>query len=144
LSSSDFYSDITQSYLSTGPSNTGTSFKNWSAGNVYINKWYDQSGKLNDCSQNVLANQPTIQLYGNTYMAYFNNTTAASYLSINSPNTPYTVLSTFNNLTNTTYNTIMCATPTTDYGLRFYNSSVNGGALAANDWFVAQSGTKYS
>jgi hypothetical protein len=67
---SDFYSDSTQSYLTTGPNNTGTSYATWISGATgYIVTWYDQSGKGNNATQTVTtAYQPSIILQNGKYV----------------------------------------------------------------------------
>jgi hypothetical protein len=147
----DFYTDATQSYLTVGPNNTGTTYASWATGSstIYLNTWYDQSGKANHCTQTNATFKPTIFLYSNKYVVYFNNSAAACYLSLNNPNSPYTILTNFNVVSNpTNYNSIICSTTISDYELRLSNSSVNGdnqGFLSSpRDWFPSQSGTKYN
>jgi hypothetical protein len=72
----DFYADERGNLL-TAPV-VGTTLQNWLGGATgYVTKWYDQSGKGNDASQNTAANQPIIQraTKGPGYSALFNGTT---------------------------------------------------------------------
>jgi len=149
----DFYADATQSYLTVGLNNTGTTYASWATGSstVYVNIWYDQSGKNNHCTQSIQANKPTIVFSSNKYLVYFNNPAAACYMNITTPNAPYTILSEFNNLTTNTYNTIACLNTTGnpgnnngDFEVRFVNNTVVTSSSNSNDWFYSQSGTKYN
>lgn len=147
--SSMFYTDVTQSYLTTGPNNTGTTFASWSsASTVYLNTWYDQSGKLNHCTQTNAVNKPTIVVSNNKYVVYFNNTVTASYVNITTPNAPYTILTEFNAQTVITYNTIACGGIGIDYGIRLSPTGSSSGSTNGNgngnDWYYTQSGEKYS
>jgi hypothetical protein len=147
--SSNFYTDATQSYLTTGPNNTGTTFASWSSGStVYLNTWYDQSGKLNHCTQTNAVNKPTIVVSNNKYVVYFNNTVTGSYVNITTPNAPYTILTEFNAQSVITYNTIACQGIGIDYGIRLSPTGSSSGSTNGNgngnDWYYSQSGVKYS
>jgi hypothetical protein len=90
----DFYADERGNLL-TAPV-VGTSLQNWLGGATgYVTKWYDQSGKGNDASQNTAAAQPIIQraTKGPGYACLFNGTTNSlnlgTYALLN--NTPYSV-----------------------------------------------------
>ena len=140
-----FYTDATQSYLTSGPNNTGTTFASWSSGSsfVYLNIWYDQSGKSNHCTQTVSVSKPTIVLCSNIYVVYFSNLlSTGTFMNIKDPNTPYTVISQFNNVTvKSVCNSIVTAT-SGDFSIRLTNNSTVG--ANANDWVFIQGGTKYS
>jgi hypothetical protein len=72
-SAQDFYADERGNLL-TAPV-VGASLQNWLGGATgYVTKWYDQSGKGNDASQNTAANQPIIQraTKGPGYSCLFN------------------------------------------------------------------------
>ena len=144
LNSLDFYTNATQSYITSGPDNTGTTLATWSTGatTIYGNIWYDQSGKGNHCTtSSTLANKPTLVKFGNNYLFYFISTTTPQDFSFNTPMTPNTILTEFNNVTTNTYNTIASANPT-DFGIRIVsNNTVNA---TGADWYNSQSGTKYS
>jgi len=78
----DFYSNNTQSYLTTGPNNTGTSFATWvGANNAFIHTWYNQIGS-NHPINTVNASQPRIQLRNTYYVVFFDNNTSDSRLTI--------------------------------------------------------------
>jgi hypothetical protein len=92
----DFYADERGNLL-TAPV-IGMSLQNWLGGATgYVTKWYDQSGKGNDASQNTAANQPIIQraTKGPGYSALFNGTTTqlVSTLSGSLDSTNYTICS---------------------------------------------------
>jgi hypothetical protein len=73
--SQDFYADRLGNLL-TAPV-TGQSLAKWLGGATgYVTKWYDQSGKGNDASQNTAAAQPIIQkaTKGAGYSCLFNGT----------------------------------------------------------------------
>jgi hypothetical protein len=82
----DFYADERGNLL-TAPV-VGTSLQNWLGGATgYVTKWYDQSGKGNDASQNTAAAQPIIQraTKGPGYSVLFNG--AASQVLRGEPST---------------------------------------------------------
>jgi hypothetical protein len=145
----DFYTDATQSYLSTGINNTGTSFSSWiGAGTAYVTIWYDQSGKANHATQSSTTNQPTISLKTNNsvskYVIYFNNSSTFQYVSLTTPQKPYTMFSQFNN-SNSNFGSIFCALAgASDNEQRFNSGTDINGYGNGNDWYYTCSGTKYS
>jgi hypothetical protein len=144
LNNLDFYSDVTQSYVTNGANNTGVSFATWSAGaTVYGNIWYDQSGKANHLKQTNPNNQPIISYYGNKILFYFNSTGAnPQYGNITTPMNPYTVLTTFNDISLNSYNTIATSS-LTDFNIKFTNNSTYGDS-SGNDWYYSGSTPKFS
>jgi hypothetical protein len=93
----DFYADERGNLL-TAPV-VGTTLRNWLGGATgYVTKWYDQSGKGNDASQNTAADQPIIQraTKGAGYSCFFNGTTnyltGMSYNILNSTNFSFNVV----------------------------------------------------
>jgi hypothetical protein len=86
----DFYADERGNLL-TAPV-TGIHLKNWlGSATGYVTKWYDQSGKGNDASQNTAANQPIIQraTKGPGYMCVFSGAQSLSSSTLSLYNTPY-------------------------------------------------------
>jgi hypothetical protein len=150
---SDFYTDVSQNYLTTGANGSGTSYSTWIGANTaYVVTWYDQSGKGNNATQNTTANQPTISLQTNNsvskYVIYFSNATTNTYVSLANPQKPNTMFCHFTD-TNTFLGTIFTAAIGTDYGQRFNYSG--GGTLGLidsggvnYDWYKTCTGTRYS
>ena len=69
---SDFYADSTQSWLTTGANNTGTTYATWIGANTgYVVTWYDQSGKGNHATQSDTTLQPQIFVETGKYIIYF-------------------------------------------------------------------------
>lgn len=142
---SDFYTDSTQSYLSTGAGNTGTSYASWiSSGTGYITTWYDQSGNGNNAANATASQQPSIYISStssNKYVVSWDRS-RSTVLNINTPIQPKTMFTqaywTIN--TNTDYGTIISSQY--DFGQRF-NGSVNG-ASNGDDWYASGTGTKLS
>jgi hypothetical protein len=135
---SDFYADATQSYLTTGANNTGTTFTSWIGANTaYVNKWYDQSGKGNHSTSGT----PTISLQNSKYVINFNNTTG-TYLNLTTPSKPNTIFCQFYN-TNNVFGSIICA-GSRDFGQRFGGG--NGITIIGDsnngDWYYSQGDTK--
>jgi hypothetical protein len=140
---SDFYTDSTQSYLSTGINNTGTSYSTWSSGGgtIYVTKWYDQSGKGNHATQTTTANQPTLVLQTSKYILRF-AAANSTYISLTTASQPNTIFCSFScdSVGTGTFGTIISASG--DYGQRNFSGSITNGN--ANDWYYSQSGTKYA
>ena len=138
---SDFYTDATQSYLTTGANNTGMSYAAWIETNTaFVTKWYDQSGKENHALQTNTINQPRISLETNNsvskYTIYFNNTSIAKFLSLTTPQPTLTVFCQFYN-SNENYGTILSAN--TDYGVRISRMTSGGDN---GDWYNRGGQTK--
>lgn len=145
-STSDFYTDANQTYLTTGANNTGTSYSTWIGVNTaYVYTWYDQSGNNNHASNtNNNTTQPNISLQDSKYVVQFQN---GNSTVLNISNTqPYSLICQFYN-TNSTYGTII--TTAYDYQQRFggagggSGTNVNGDSNAG-DWYYSGTGTKYS
>ena len=134
----DFYTDKTQSFLTTGANNTGTTFSSWIGGNTaYVTIWYDQSGNGNNATN---SNNNTTQPYlentapgtsGKYVIRFVRANTTVLYLNSIQPNT---VFSHFYNTQNFYGATILSTAY--DYQVRFgfgctsITSDQNGG-----DWF---------
>jgi hypothetical protein len=137
-----FYTDDTQSYLTTGSNNTGTTFSNWIVANTaYVYVWYDQSTNANNASNSVNGTtQPNISLQNSKYVIQFQNANS-TVLNIATSYSPYTIFCNFYN-TNSAYGTII--TSSRDYELRFGGGGgifINGDSNGA-DWFFSAGGTK--
>jgi hypothetical protein len=147
----DFYTDATQSYLTTGPGNTGTSFGSWvvvgattpSTATAYVAVWYDQSGKNNHATNTANnTTQPTLSLQNSKYVVGFQaaNSTVLNITGVQ----PNTVCCHFYN-TNTDNGTIL-TTNLADYSVRFGGTGANRtfGGANTNDWFYLGGGAKYN
>jgi hypothetical protein len=135
---SDFYTNATQSYLTTGANGTGTSFTSWvGAGVAYVQKWYDQSGKGN---HGTIAGTtwPQISTRNGSYVVFFNRSNT-TYLNITNPIQPKTVFCSVYRLENV-YDTII--TTQYDYGVRFGSNGRDLTNGNANDWYFSGQGTK--
>lgn len=138
----DFYTDATQSYITTGPNNTGTPYVDWiGAGTAYITILYNQNGSSNHARNSVNgATQPLFTLQNGKYVIQYisaNNT----FLTLDSAINPYTIFTQFWN-SNTTYGTIACHTNTAqtgvvDFGMRFgATTALNlNGDSNSGDWY---------
>ena len=138
-----FYSDNTQSYLTTGVNNTGTTFSNWIGANTaYVYVWYDQSTNANNASNAVNGTtQPRISIQNSKYVIQFINT-SSTVLNITTAYSAYTIFCNFYN-TNSDFGTII--TTAGDFGLRLGAGAVNVNGYSNNgDWFFTQGGTKVS
>jgi hypothetical protein len=142
----DFYTDWTQSFLTTGPNNTGTTFATWVGGSTaFVRTWYDQTGNgrhatntTNNTTQPFIEFRPNNENTKSMYVIRFSNPNA-TVLSI--PNTqPNTVFCHFwtNNYAGNNFNTII--TTQYDYQLRFYNGTFGTGN--DGDWYFKGTGTK--
>jgi len=147
----DFYTDATQSYITTGANNTGTAYTDWiGAGTAYITILYNQNGSSNH-ARNIVndATQPLFTMKDNKYTIQFVNT-SNTFLTLDSAINPYTIFTQFWN-SNTTYGTIACHTNTTqtgivDFGMRFSpNTALSiDGSGNYGDWYYNCNGTKLS
>jgi len=143
---SDFYSDISQNWLTTGAFNTGTSYDSWISTNTgYVTTWYEQSGTGNHATQTNTANQPTFNYdIFNIGVVSFSSSGSGTWLTIpNLTTLSNTFLCNFYTLNATsTYNTLMCAAIGTDFGVRLSNQTLNGDISNNIDWYPSASGTK--
>jgi hypothetical protein len=136
---SDFYTNTTQSYLTT---TSGTSYATWIGANTaYVVTWYDQSGSGNHCKQTTTTIQPTISLQNSKYVVNFNNTTG-TYLTLTTSSRPNTIFCQFNN-SNVNWGSIISAAVNTDFEQRFFNGTDILGQNQ-NDWYFSQGGTKFA
>jgi len=139
----DFYTDTTQSFLTTGVNNTGITYASWiGSSSAAVTKWYDQSGKGNHCTQATNSIQPVISYQGK-YVIYFNNYASNySYFNLTTASQPNTIFCQFYN-TNT-FGSIICAN--SDFEQRFYpdGKTINGGGGTGFDWYFSQGGTKFA
>jgi hypothetical protein len=140
----DFFTDNTQSYLTTGANNTGTTYVSWIGANTaYVTIWYDQSTNANNATNSTNnTTQPNISLQNGKYVIQFINTNS-TVLNITTPYSPFTVFCNFYN-TNSEFGTII--TTAGDFGLRFGGGSatarfINGG-FTNGDWFFRATGIK--
>jgi len=145
---SDFYSDISQNWLTTGPYNTGTSYDSWITTNIgYVSIWYDQSGKGSHATQTNTSLQPqfTNYLSFNKYVILFSSSGSGTWLTISNvsarSNTVFCNFYTLN--ANSTYNTLITVAIGTDFGIRLASQTINGGGNSG-DWYTNSNGTKIS
>jgi hypothetical protein len=153
----DFYSDAQQTYLTTGPNNTGQSYAIWIGANTgYITKMYDQGGK-NHCTNTTNSAQPTLSLYNGKYVMQFIRANSTC-LNITIPCQPNTVFSHFYNTDVIEAGQYIYAIITTSeqYELRFnfYNYTTVSIDTIANinlspkvdqyDWYYTGTGNKIS
>lgn len=142
----DFYTDEMQTFLTTGPNNTGTSFATWiGVSTAYICVMYNQNGTANHATNvNNNTTQPVLALVDGKYVIQWIPANS-TFLKITEPITPNTIFTQFYN-TNTT-GSIACYSSVDGtlivYQQRFSNLSVNGGNSTA-DWFFRAGGTKLS
>lgn len=140
---SDFYTNATQSYLTTGANGSGTTYATWIGANTaYVVTWYDQSGRGNHCTQSNTTIQPTISLQNSKYVVTFNNTTG-TYFNLTTASQPNTIFCQFTN-SNTNFGSIICSNA--DFSQRFgQNSGINiNGQSNANDWYFSQGVPKFA
>jgi hypothetical protein len=87
----DFYADKYQTYLTTGPNNTGTTYAAWIGANTgYITKLYDQNDKGNHAINTTNnTSQPNLALINNKYVIQFQsgNSTVLNLTRSTRPNT---------------------------------------------------------
>jgi len=143
--SSDFYTDSVQSYLTTGLNGSGTPFSTWSSGStVYLNTWYDQSGKANNATQPTQSNKPTIVNSNGKYVVYFDNTSTRSFVSISTAINPSSILTDVYFSVNRGYSTIACNSINSDSGIRFGGGGSVNGDGNQYDWYNSSGLPKYA
>jgi hypothetical protein len=136
----DFYSDAQQTYLTTGPNNTGETYANWIGTNTgYIKTMYDQSGKGNHCYNNTNSEQPTLSFYNGKYLMYYTSS-RTTYLNITNPCQPNTIFSHFYPTINNSYNTII--TTQYDYELRYTGAGTTLDQVNSGDWYFNGTGNR--
>ena len=140
----DFYTDSTQSYLTTGSGGTGTSYSSWIGSSTgYITKWYDQSGQGNHATNSTAGSTQPLLYYNSTTGKYITswNTTNSTKLTLTSSSQPNTVFSHFYP-SNSYYGTLIGTS--IDYSVRFKDSTTASiyGDSNADDWFSYGGGTK--
>jgi hypothetical protein len=137
----DFYTDATQSYLTSQANNTGTTFISWIGGSTaYIRTWYDQSNNANHCSNTTnSATQPTLTLQSGRYVATFNSANS-TVLTTTNGFVPYAIFSRFYYMI-VNFNTILSTPLGPDVGFRLSNNSLLGDSNTS-DLYATASGTK--
>jgi len=140
----DFYTDKTQSYLTTGNNNTGTTFATWIGANTaYIYTWYDQSINAKDAINTTNnTTQPILFKQTNNYYTVNFITSSLTKLTNTLTISPLSVFSHFYN-TNTNQAAII-SNSTVDFSVRFGNASGTriDGDSNTNDWYYSGSVTK--
>lgn len=149
----DFYTDATQSYMTTGFNNTGTSISTLIGLDVGIGKariWYDQSGHGNNAICDVDVQCPIAYKEGlptfTRHVLGFPYTTGNEYfLKTQKAISPYSILTQFywNKSATGSYGTILSSTEKSGYGVRFYNNNIYS-EQNEYDWFYRGAGDKYS
>ena len=144
--SSDFYTDSTQSYFTTGPDGTGNTYDGWvGAATGFVKIWYDQSGKGNNASNLVNgATQPLIAKITapNDKLYYTINWISANdtRLTMTTAMNPKTIFCHWWN-SNSSFGTIISGVFGLDDNFRF-SGGTNFGVGDANDWYFSGTGTK--
>ena len=138
-----FYTDSTQSYLTTGANNTGTTYASWIGVNTaYVTIWYDQSPNARNATNSVNGTtQPIISLQNGKYVIQHIKA-STTRLTMTTGIIPYAIFSHFYN-DNTNHGTITGAT-SLDFQVRFGNSSATtiNGDSNTGDWYYTMAGTK--
>jgi len=135
---SDFYTDPSQTYFTSGYNNTGISYSTWiGASTAYVNIWYDQSGKGNHAIQTTAINRPQITTQNSKYAINFlNSGSNVTYLNITTPIQPNTIFTYFYP-TSQYVNTIVQTS--TDYSLKIYGTPTSVISDGGGDWYYASS-----
>ena len=144
---SDFYADSTQTWLTTGANNTGTTYATWIGANTgYVVTWYDQSGKGNHATQTTTTIQPSISLQNGKYVLSFVPTGSGTYLSLTTTtlraNTLFCQVYPRSG-SSEGFNTLFTAGIGVDFGQRLSFNSLNGYS-GTGDWYYLTSGLKYN
>ena len=143
---SDFYTDLTQSYFTTGSNGTGTTYDTWITGATgYIRIWYDQSGTNNNATNSVNGTtQPLVAKItapnSKSYYVVKWLSGSGTKLTMTTPMNPKTIFCHFWN-DNGTIATIISGVFGADDNFRF----VGGTSFATgdgNDWYYSGTGTK--
>lgn len=142
----DFYTNATQSYLTTAAGGTGTTYATWIGANTaFVHTWYDQSGNAYHATNATAgATQPGISLQSGKYVVSFVSTNLTKLTIANSGFKPNTIFAHWANF-NSTYGTFVASS--VDFEQRFGGSgatSVNGDSNNDSDWYYKTGGTKLS
>lgn len=148
----DFYTDSTQSYMTTGPNNTGTPMSTLVGANIgsgQVRIWYDQSGSENhavsDTTDCPFIEKDLISSFSNKYVLGFTYVSGKTYLlTLQKAIKPYSIFSQFywNKSAIGSYGTILSSSTKIGFGVRFYNKTLNS-EQNEYDWFYQSSGDKY-
>jgi hypothetical protein len=140
----DFYTDSTQSYLTTGANNTGTTYSSWIGANAgYIDKWYNQGGDAtrdavySSTYTNGITTRPRIYLQNSKYVIYFN--TQNDVLVFGNYINTSTIFGHFTCTNGSNGGTLISTNG--DGGLRLFSNSVYGGNNSA-DWLYVVTSNK--
>lgn len=139
----DFFSDETQTFLTTSAYNTGQSYDDWIAGGAtgYVTIWYDQSGNGNNLTNaNNNTTQPQLSSRNNKWVMLF-TPSAQTVLNFQTNIQPYTVIAHMFNTQNTLdvdrFTTLITAP--IDFSFRILNTDFSGNA---NTFYGNATGTK--
>jgi hypothetical protein len=145
----DFYTDSTQTFLSTQPNGAGTSFSNWIGINTaYITIWYNQTG-LGNNAINATNNttQPTLVLQDGKYVVRWISANETNLKFQSAGVNSHTIYSQFWN-SNSSYGTIACFSDSTgnkvDFGMRFNSTTginINGDSNSVDWYYFSTAGT---
>ena len=140
----DFFTDETQTFLTTGVNCTGISYDDWIVGGAtgFVRIWYDQSGRGNNLVNNVdNLTQPRLSRRSGKWVIQF-NASDATVLSFTNAITPNTVLAHIH-ATNASYGTLVSTQY--NYGVRFGSAGTNiQGDSTDSDWHFRGGGTRYA
>lgn len=142
---SDFFTDESQTFLTTGINGTGQSYDDWIAGGAtgFVRIWYDQSRNGNHLvNNNDNLTQPRLSRQSGKWVLSFDTSQQRS-LSFTTGIQPLTVLCHFWN-SNTDLPSIVAAT--NDFSLRLWNGTTfTGNPLGAGwDWYESFTGSRIS
>jgi hypothetical protein len=143
----NFYTNSSQSYMTTGSGGTGTSYASWLGANTgYITIWYDQTGNgnhainsTNNTTQPILIANQTSNLITINYVVMWTRTNS-TILTLTSAVTPYAIFSIFYN-NNSSYGTILSGTGSNVLHFGGYGYVING-SNSSTDWYYSSTGTK--
>ena len=141
----DFYTDETQTFLTTGINGTGQSYDDWIVGGAtgFVRIWYDQSGKGNNLiNNNDNLTQPRLSRQSGKWVLSFDTSQQRS-LSFTTGIQPLTVLCHFWNSNNDLPSIVAASN---DFSLRLMNGTTfTGGPLGAGwDWYESFTGSRIS
>lgn len=140
----DFFSDETQTFLTTAAYGQGQTYEAWILGGAtgFVTIWYDQSGRSNNLINSADNNtQPRLSKQSGKWVVSFDNS-QGRFLSFQSSIQPSTILCHFLN-SSTNLPTITASAQ--EFSLRLLNGTTYSGAPLGPgfDWYDTMSGTKH-
>lgn len=139
----DFFSDETQTFLTTSAYNTGQSYDDWIVGGAtgYATIWYDQSGNGNNLTNTANnTTQPTLSKQNNRWVLSF-TPSLSTVLNLQTNIQPFTVIAhmfnTQNTLDGSRFSTLITAP--VDFSFRIADTSFTG---TVDTYYGNATGTK--